>query len=62
MFLYATHTNFAGSFNALMSNPFTYQSLKDDKLQISWHGKPVMLLKGKAALHLMGKLQGVDEQ
>lgn len=60
--LNVTLSNFPVLFYNPMPNPFTYQSLKDDKLQIFWHGKPVMLIKGKAALKLTGKLQGADEQ
>ncbi len=44
---------------------FEYRIFKDNKLQIYWNGKPVMMLKGSAAQALMKKLErseGREEQ
>lgn len=35
--------------NILDEEIFTYQATKDGKVMISWHGKQVMILKGKHA-------------
>lgn len=41
----------------LLEEPFEYQVFKDNKVQIYWNNKPVMILKGKAALELLKKLE-----
>ena len=44
---------------------FEYRIFKDNKMQIYWNGKPVMMLKGSAAQDLMKKLErseGREEQ
>lgn len=33
----------------LQENPFTFRAIKDGKVFIYWHGKQIMILKGKAA-------------
>ena len=39
---------------------FTYRTSKDGKVFISWHGKQVMVLKGKPAQKLLAQLAGAD--
>ncbi|MBK8981030.1 MAG: hypothetical protein IPM38_01635 [Ignavibacteria bacterium] len=44
---------------------FEYRIFKDNKIQIYWNGKQVMMLKGSAAQNLMKKLEraeGKEEQ
>jgi len=40
----------------LDEEPFDYRELKDNKVQIYWNNKPVLLLKGGEALKLLKKL------
>ncbi|MBE2228728.1 MAG: hypothetical protein IAE93_15340 [Ignavibacteria bacterium] len=40
----------------LDEEPFGYKELKDNKVQIYWNNKPVLLLKGGEALKLLKKL------
>ncbi|MCB0516469.1 MAG: hypothetical protein R2798_09810 [Chitinophagales bacterium] len=46
--------------NILDDNPFEYQILKDQKLQIFWQGKLVLFLKGAKAEDLIKKLAVAD--
>ena len=51
--------------NLLREEPFDYSVLKDNKVQISFHHKPVMMLKGSTAMDLIKKLdkaEGRDKQ
>lgn len=43
--------------NILDEESFEYQVFKDNKIQIYWDGKPVMMLKGSAAGDLIKKLE-----
>ena len=43
--------------NILDAEPFGYKELKDNKVQIFWINKPVMLLKGTEALKILKKLE-----
>lgn len=44
----------------LSEEPFDYQVFKDNKIQIYWEQRPVMLLKGAAAEALQRKLEGAE--
>lgn len=44
----------------LDEEPFDYKELKDNKVQIYWNNKPVMLVKGSAAQKLLMKLEKVS--
>jgi len=46
--------------NMLNEEPFEYQVFKDNKVQIYWNNKPVMMLKGSAALDLLKKLERAE--
>ena len=46
--------------NLLSEEPFEYSILKDNKVQISFHHKTVMMLKGSAAMDLIKKLEKAD--
>jgi len=46
--------------NRLNEEPFEYQVFKDNKVQIYWNSKPVMMLKGSAALDLLKKLERAE--
>ena len=48
--------------NILDAEPFGYKELKDNKVQIYWNNKPVMLLKGTEAIKLLKKLENSDEK
>ena len=41
----------------LDEEPFDYKELKDNKIQIYWKNKPVMLVKGLAAKKLLMKIE-----
>jgi len=41
----------------LDEEPFNYKELKDNKVQIYWNNKPVMLVKGLAAKKLLMKIE-----
>jgi hypothetical protein len=43
--------------NILDEEPFGYRELKDNKVQIYWNDKPIMLLKGPSAQKLLMKLE-----
>ncbi len=43
--------------NKLDDEPFDYKVLKDNKVQISWFHKDIMLLKGDQALKILKKLE-----
>ena len=43
--------------NVLDEAPFEYRVFKDMKLEISWHNKPVMMLKGKPAQDIIKKIE-----
>lgn len=43
--------------NKLDDEPFNYKVLKDNKVQISWLHKDIMLLKGDQALKVLKKLE-----
>lgn len=50
--------------NTLEENPFDFKVLKD-KLQITWNGKSVIMLKGSAAQKLIKKIEmteGIEVQ
>lgn len=40
---------------------FSYRASKDNKVFISWHGKQVMILKGKASEKFLAKIADADE-
>lgn len=44
----------------LKGEPFDYRLLKDQKVQIFWEGKPVMILSGRKAIDLIEKLNDGD--
>ena len=44
--------------NILDDEVFTYQATKNGKVFISWHGKQVTTLKGKAAKRFLDKIEG----
>lgn len=44
----------------LDEEPFAFKVLKDNKLQIFWHDKPVMILKGNQSLELLNKLESAE--
>ena len=46
--------------NLLDEEPFDYQVHKDNKMQISFHHKPVMVLKGSSAMDLAKKLERAE--
>ena len=46
--------------NTLDEEPFEYRKLKDNKVQIYWNNKPVLLLKGTEALKLLTKLENSE--
>jgi len=48
--------------NTLDEEPFEYRKLKDNKVQIYWNNKPVLLLKGTEALKLLTKLENSDSK
>lgn len=41
----------------LDEEPFDYKELKDNKVQIYWNNKPVMIVKGSAAQKLLMKIE-----
>lgn len=45
--------------NTLEEKPFDYKIFKD-KIQITWNGKPVMMLKGSAAQKLIKKIEKAE--
>lgn len=47
--------------NRLSEEIFSYRSLKDGKVAISWYGKQVMILKDKAAQSFLSKIEGCDD-
>ena len=44
----------------LENNPFDYLETKSGLVQLSFHGKVIMTLKGKAATKFMNKISGMD--
>ena len=46
--------------NRLEEEPFTYRILKDDKLQIYFENKPIMLLKGNSSKEIIEKLNRAE--
>lgn len=44
--------------NRLEEAPFSYRTSKDNKVFIDWHGKQVMVIKGKAGEKFLAKMQG----
>lgn len=46
--------------NILDEEPFSFQVFKDNKVQIFWHHKPVMLLKGATAMALIKKIEKAE--
>ncbi len=40
---------------------FTYRLIKDDKVFIYWHGKPVMILKDKEAQRFIHKTENLSD-
>lgn len=46
--------------NILDEEPFEYRELKDNKVQIYWNNKPVMLIKGADAVKLLNKLKNSE--
>lgn len=41
---------------------FSYRTTKDNKVFISWHGKQVMILKGKQAADFLSKIAGLEHK
>lgn len=48
--------------NRLSEEPFDYRVFKDNKVEIYWEHRPVMLLKGAPAVALQRKLHGADDK
>ena len=46
----------------LDEEPFDYKELKDNKIQIYWKNKPVMLVKGLAAKKLLMKIEKASDK
>lgn len=46
----------------LQEKPFTFRETKDGKVFIRWHGRQIMILKGKAAGKFMSSIEGVGPQ
>ncbi|NOK58673.1 MAG: hypothetical protein GFH27_549301n297 [Chloroflexi bacterium AL-W] len=46
--------------NRLNDDVFSYQESKDDKVFISWHGKPVKTLRGKEAQKFLARISGLE--
>lgn len=46
--------------NLLAGEPFDYQVYKDNRVQISFCHKPVMVLKGSSAMALIKKLEQAE--
>ena len=46
----------------LVETPFAYRITKDGTVFISWNGKTVTTLRGRAADAFRAKLSGLDEQ
>jgi len=44
----------------LKEEPFSYKISKDNKVFIFWHGKQVMILKGKESEKFISKVQKAD--
>ncbi len=47
--------------NRLAEGIFSYRSFKDGRVAISWHGKQVTILKGKAAQSFLSKIADCDD-
>lgn len=48
--------------NVLDDEVFTYKATKNGKVFISWHGKQVTILNGKAAQRFRDKIKGCDHK
>ncbi|HEU5141223.1 MAG TPA: hypothetical protein VFT51_14705 [Bacillales bacterium] len=48
--------------NKFTDEVFTYKVTKDQKVFIYWYGKQVTILKGKASLRFLNKIQSADFQ
>ena len=46
----------------LQVEPFTFRETKDGKVFIYWHGKQIMILKGKAAGKFITNIANADPQ
>ena len=46
----------------LAAEPFAYRATKGGVVFISWHGKTVTTLKGKAAETFLAKVSGLSEE
>lgn len=45
----------------LKTEPFGYRLLKDEKIQVFYEGKPILMLSGKKATDLKRKLEPADD-
>jgi len=45
----------------LKEEPFSYKISKDNKVFIFWHGKQVMILKGKESEKFIAKIEKADK-
>lgn len=45
----------------LKEEPFSYKISKDNKVFIFWHGKQVMILKGKESEKFIAKIERADK-
>ncbi|WP_372998726.1 hypothetical protein [Lutispora sp.] len=45
----------------LKEEPFSYKLSKDNKVFIFWHGKQVMILKGKESEKFIAKIERADK-
>lgn len=48
--------------NIFADEIFTYEVRKDNKVFIFWHGKQVMVIKGKQAQKFLRRVAGLDER
>lgn len=46
--------------NRFVEEVFSYKILKDNKVFIFWHGKQVMVLKGKESEKFLSKIKNAD--
>ena len=43
-------------------NPYSYRVTKDERVMISWQGRPVVTLAGKKASRFISQIGGLDEE
>jgi hypothetical protein len=41
---------------------FAYQATKDGRVRISWHGRPVVVLRDKKAARFLQEIEGKDSR